>query len=187
MTLVHPTFDYESKTFTINSPIKTIYLRTFRQLTSDSNYYVSLHLCDNIISFTNKFEKLMIDGIELYQLKLFTNQPILPIHESMCDNRISLVGWSLNLTQIGDILPTTIEQFTDIYYETDENYHVEYSEFIHVPIQYIDCELTQKLRMQWFGNSEKIPEKNVDNVITFWGLYNDITCKKNIPNLLSLI
>lgn len=166
MALVHPVCDLERGTFTINSPIKTIYLRTNQQLTPNSNYYVSLYLNQSLISLTNQFKKVVIDGIELYQLDLFANQLVLLINRSIYNNQISLIGGIWDPNQKGAILSTTI-QFTDIYYETDENYKPDLKEPFEQEIKYINCELTNLLRAKWSGACRKVYGQDVDNVIRY--------------------
>ena len=184
MTLIHPTFDSDRLVFTIRDPIKTIYVCTDQQLIANGDYYISVHIGRQPLSLTNQFKKVIIDGIELYELDLFAKK--LTLHMEICiydyNNSLSVFGWNSSSPD------QTIERLTDIYYEKGDPLHPndlfvcndtghkacspEGGSFDQVII-YNDSKLIEKIRQerspldprQTFG--AKIYGKQMDNVLRY--------------------
>ena len=205
MTLVHPIFDSEKLVFTIRDPIGILYVRSDTELIPDSNYYISVHIAGEPISFTNKFEKVVIDGVELYKLDLFAKK--LTLHMEICiydyNNGLSLCGWHYS----PDNAASTIERLTDIYYEKGEPLSANDTfvvnslgqkfqpsggqSIIDSVIVYNDSELAKKIRRsrtpfdprKLYG--EDVYGKDMDNVLRYLsfmqGLAYDNELKKIVP------
>ena len=62
MTLVHPVFDLNRLVFRITDPMKTLYIRSDKELIPNDNYYISVNIGGEPLSFTNKFKKVVVDG-----------------------------------------------------------------------------------------------------------------------------
>jgi hypothetical protein len=94
MTLIHAIFDNLKFHFRSSDPIKTFYVKTTKELIPNGNYYIFLHIGDQIISFTNQFKKVIVDGIELYERDFCAKKWTIPMnlithHES---GKMSIVG-----------------------------------------------------------------------------------------------
>ena len=203
MTLIHPTFDSDKLVFTIRDPIKTIYVRTDLQLIAYGDYYISVHIGGQPLSLTNKFKKVMIDGIELYELDLFAKK--LTLHMEICiydyNNGLSVFGWNSSSLNI------PMHRFTDIYYEKGDplnpNDLFVYNDTGHKAwsttggsfdqvIIYNDCELIEKIRQErspsdprkTFGST--VYGKRMDNVLRYLsfmqGLAYDNELEKIVPS-----
>jgi hypothetical protein len=170
MQLLHPVFDQTYKGFKINDPIKTIFVKTDKTLIQDSNYYISVHIDTVLLSFTNKFKKVTIDGIELYELDLFAEKLTLLMNLVKYGGRLSLLGWEYLEIPEGNLSAVITDNFTDIYYEKDEN--ITSSESLDQLIVYNDSQLTEKIRIAYRCCNTKMVKKygeNVDNVVRYCG------------------
>jgi hypothetical protein len=199
-----PITDEQRLVFRIRDPIKTLYVRTQKELVPNADYYISIHIGNEPISFTNKFKKVIIDGIELYELDLFAKKLIL--HMEICiydfNNAISVDGWN------AEAVKETIEMLTDIYYEKGDPLNQndlfvqndigqkamsQTSGSFDQVIIYNDSELTQKIRRErstfdvrkTYG--EKVYGKKMDNVLRYLsfmqGLAYENELKKIIPSI----
>ena len=166
MPLIAVNFDYEDLSFRCADPIKTFYIVSETELIPNDNYYICLQIGRQIISFTNQFKKVMIDGMEVYELSLFANQLTLPMHliTNYFYNRMALSGWKDPWIADGQLRSKQIEHLTNIYYEKDEqltNYH-DYQELII----YNHSPLSQQWRSLYPlpADYKKLYGESVDNV-----------------------
>lgn len=168
MPLIHPVFDPSEQGFVIKDPIKTLYIKTEKELISDSDYYVSLTIGGTLISFTNQFKKVIVDNVELYELNLFENRMTLMMNLIKHNCTLSLIGWYRSPVVDTDVISTIINVFCDVYYETDEIdlSQQESTEGFEQIITYVDSPLSERVR-QSYGEQRKIYGDNVDNVLRY--------------------
>ena len=143
MALLHPTYDHQSNRFLLNDPVKTFYIKSDTELIPNQDYYISLHIGGSCISFTNKFHKVVIDGIELYEVDFFKRKFTLPFSVLRHHNYASLIGWSYASLR-NNI--QSIYRFTDIYYDVDKEYFFSIGGEGEELIIYNDCQLIDEMR-----------------------------------------
>jgi hypothetical protein len=84
------------------------------------------------------------------------------------NNDIVVIGWTYDPIHKVDTLSTAIEQFTDIYYEKDQEYKTNINSCGEELIIYNDYELARKIRLTYEPNHpRKIYGENVDNVFRY--------------------
>lgn len=175
MNLIHPEYNNTTKSFNgAHFPTKTIYVKTNEKLIPNDNYYFCLLIEKSLICLTNKFKKVIIDQLEMYEIDFFVEKITLPLH--LCKyHSISIMGFLYSPKNI------KMYTFTDIYCEIDTTKLDPYTDTslkiiaphtdsaLIIAFAYHDSELTEKIRSESTArkkikNSYKI---DADNVITF--------------------
>ncbi len=154
MSLIHAIFNEQNFYFNSNDAIETFYVKTGEELSANENFYIFLKIGDNIVSFTNKFQKVNIEGIELYEINFFAKKMTIPMNlvSDYKYVKISIIGSNYPFSNDGFI---TIKYFNDIYYlkgdpiisENESNH----SESI---IIYNDSELAKIIRSKYNSDSK---------------------------------
>jgi hypothetical protein len=145
----------------VTDQIKKIYIQTKKELTPNSNYYIGLNLSHNHLTFTNRFKKVVIDGLELYELELFATETVIPM------NDLSLFGWTYSPANKDNdgTLSVAVDEFTSIYYEKADPFVCNQTNGEMI-ISYPDSELSRKIRLN-MGHVRKLYGSGVDNVLRY--------------------
>ncbi len=176
MTLIHSIFDPNKSCFKIGDPIKTFYIRIDKEIIPNDQYYISLHIDEILVSITNKFKKIIIDGVNLYELDFFANQLTLQMQICLDGDQNGLSLFCLKYSAVDELI-ISIESITDLYYEkgnaidlsqvSDNNgrfFGIGYEQIII----YNDSELINLIRRERRPNNpRKFYGENTDNVIRY--------------------
>lgn len=148
----------------IKDPIKTFYIKTNKDLSPNANYYIFLLVSGQIISFTNKFNKTLINDVSVYELDFFSKKITLPF----CDLRPSFQEIEFIGVDYRSVDNYDIDIFEEIFYEKDEEYILnntakKYS--VEILLHYNDSELKSFHREASKDYCGKVYGNNADNVL----------------------
>ena len=203
MTLVHPVFDLNRLVFRITDPMKTLYIRSDKELIPNNNYYISVNIGGEPLSFTNKFKKVVVDGVELYELDLFAKK--LTLQMQLCiysyNNGLSVFGWEYSPID-EKVVTATIEQLTDIYYEKGDSlngndFTIEnekgdkfISNHLEQVIVYHDSGLTHKIRHDRrpldprVTGGHRVYGEDMDNVLRYVSFMQGLAYENELKKIL---
>lgn len=143
----------------VRDPVKTFYIKTNKELNPNTNYYMLLLINGQIISFTNKFNKNIINNVSVYEVDLFAKKITLPFCDLLPEYQtIEFIGVDYNNKE--DI---NIDIFEEIFYEKDTEYTTKNTGY-ELLIYFHDSELAN-LQRKYCKRRREVYGDNVDNVL----------------------
>ncbi len=165
MELVQSSYNPQTLNHHIYEPVKYFFIKYDEEIIPDSDYYIYIYINGYMISFTNKFTKILYQESFFYQLNFFQNDMVIYFDIMAKQNaKIAIFGFKKNQNTV------TFKNFDKLFYQKGESRPI-IEQFMRDYISYHESNLTNYIRSScspsFFSSIHKLYENNLDNFIVY--------------------